>query len=75
MFFSLAQIAALPQVVSSDHLPQAYALDTTTEYIGALLGPSLGGFIIVLVQGVLRIDVQTLGIILSAGGVGGILGG
>jgi MFS family permease len=161
VFFSLAQIAALPQVVSSDHLPQAYALDTTTEYIGTLVGPSLGGFIIglapfvaagaslayladcmsylvsvisllfirvsfqmeravgnkralhkeiaeglrflwrqpllrimvvltmtvnfllspvtlvviVLVQGTLHIDVQTLGIILSAGGVGGILGG
>ncbi len=161
VFFSLAQIAALPQVVSSDHLAQAYALDTTTEYIGTLLGPSLGGFIIglvpivaigaslaylldsisylvsvlsllfirvsfqmervvgnrialhkeiaeglrflwrqpllrimvvltmtvnfllspvtlvviVLVQGTLHINVQTLGIILSAGGVGGILGG
>ncbi len=48
VFFSLAQISALPQVVSSDHLPQAYALDTTTEYIGQLLGPSLGGFIISL---------------------------
>jgi predicted MFS family arabinose efflux permease len=147
--------------VSSDHISQAYALDTTTEYIGTLLGPSLGGFIIglvpivaigaslaylvdsisylvsvlsllfirvsfqmervvgnrialhkeiaeglrflwrqpllrimvvltmtvnfllspvtlvviVLVQGTLHINVQTLGIILSAGGVGGILGG
>ncbi len=48
VFFSLAQIAALPQVVLSAHLPQAYALDTTTEYIGQLLGPSLGGFIISL---------------------------
>lgn len=161
VFFSLAQIAALPQVVSSDHLPQAYALDTTTEYIGTLLGPSLGGFliglvpvialgaslayladsisylvsvisllfirvsfqikraavnklalrkeiaeglrflwqqpllrimvvlttvvnfllspvtlvVIVLAQGTMHIDVRTLGIILSAGGVGGVLGG
>lgn len=161
VFFSLAQIAALPQVVSPAHLPQAYALDTTTEYIGTLLGPSLGGFliglvplvalgaslaymadsltylvslvsllfirvsfqmkrtarsklalhkeiaeglrflwqrpllrimvvltmtvnfllspvtlvIIVLAQGTLHIDVRTLGIILSAGGVGGVLGG
>ncbi len=161
VFFSLAQIAALPQVVSSAHLPQAYALDTTTEYIGTLLGPSLGGFliglvplvalgaslayladsvsylvsvlsllfirvsfqmkrtarnklalreeiaeglrflwqqpllrtmvvltmvvnfllspvtlvVIVLVHGTLHIDVRTLGIILSAGGVGGVLGG
>src|SRR6266446_5851538 len=161
VFFSLAQIAALPQVVSSAHLPQAYALDTTTEYVGTLLGPSLGGFliglvplvalgaslayladsisylvsvlsllfirvsfqmkrtarnklalreeiaeglrflwqqpllrtmvvltmvvnfllspvtlvVIVLVHGTLHIDVRTLGIILSAGGVGGVLGG
>lgn len=161
VFFSLAQIAALPQVVSSAHLPQAYALDTTTEYIGTLLGPGLGGFliglaplvalgaslaylvdsfsylvslvsllfirvsfqlkrtassryalrkeiaeglrflwqrpllrtmvmltmtvnfllspvtllVIVLVQGSLHIDVRTLGIILSVGGIGGVLGG
>ena len=161
VFFSLAQIAALPQVVSSAHLPQAYALDTTTEYIGTLLGPGLGGFliglvplvalgaslayladsisylvslgsllfirvsfqlkrmagsklalreeiaeglrflwqrpllrtmvvltmtvnfllspvtlvVIVLVQGSLHIDVRTLGIILSTGGIGGVLGG
>jgi MFS family permease len=48
VFFSLAQIAALPQVVSPAHVSQAYALDTSTEYIGQLLGPSLGGFIISL---------------------------
>ncbi len=161
VFFSIAQIAALPQIVPSAHLPRAYALDTTTEYIGTLLGPSLGGFIIglapivalgailaylvdcisylvsvlsllfirvsfqtertavnklalrkeiaeglrflwqkpllrtmavltmtvnfllspvtlvviVLTQGTLHINVQTLGFILSAGGVGGVLGG
>jgi len=46
VFFSLAQIAALPQVVAPDHLPRAYALDTTTEYVGTLFGPSLGAFII-----------------------------
>jgi len=46
VFFSIAQIAALPQVVTKEHLPRAYAMDTTTEYVGQLLGPSLGGFII-----------------------------
>jgi predicted MFS family arabinose efflux permease len=46
VFFSLAQISALPQVASPEKLPQAYALNTTTEYIGTLLGPTLGGFII-----------------------------
>lgn len=47
--FSLAQISALPHVVEPAHLPRAYALDTTTEYMGTLLGPGLSGFIIGLV--------------------------
>ena len=46
VLFSIAQISALPHVVPSAHLPQAYALDTTTEYIGTLVGPSVGAFII-----------------------------
>jgi MFS family permease len=46
VFFSIAQIAALPQVVAKEHLPRAYAMDNTTEYVGQLLGPGLGGFII-----------------------------
>ncbi len=49
VFFSLAQIAALPQVVEQEHVPRAYALDTTTENVGTLFGPSLGAFIIGLV--------------------------
>lgn len=47
--FSLAQISALPHVVEPAHLPRAYALDTTTEYMGTLLGPGLSAFIIGLV--------------------------
>lgn len=50
VLFSLAQISALPRVVSPTHLPRAYALDTTTEYVGSLLGPGLGGFIISLAR-------------------------
>src|SRR6266567_2223413 len=50
LLFSLAQISALPRVVSPTHLPRAYALDTTTEYVGSLLGPGLGGFIISLAR-------------------------
>ncbi len=46
VFFSIAQISALPQVVSKEHLSRAYAMDNTTEYVGQLLGPGLGGFII-----------------------------
>lgn len=48
VFFSLAQIAALPQVVEPAHLARAYAFDTITEYVGTLFGPSLGAFIIAL---------------------------
>lgn len=46
VLFSLAQISALPQVVEPAHLPRAYALDTTTEYMGTLFGPNLSAFII-----------------------------
>ena len=46
VFFSLAQIAALPQVVDPAHLARAYAFDNITEYVGTLFGPSLGAFII-----------------------------
>ncbi len=49
VLFSLAQISALPQVVEPEQLPRAYALDTTTEYMGTLLGPSLSALIIGLV--------------------------
>lgn len=52
VFFSIGQISALPQVVAQEHLPRAYAMDTTTEYVGQLLGPSLGGFIIGLATAV-----------------------
>lgn len=52
VLFSLAQISALPQVVASEHLPRAYALDTTMEDIGTVSGPSLGAFIIGLASAV-----------------------
>ena len=46
LLFSLAQISALPHVVEPAHLSRAYALDTTTEYMGSLFGPTLSAFII-----------------------------
>ena len=46
VFFSLAQISALPQVVEQEHLARAYAFDNITEYVGGLFGPSLGALII-----------------------------
>lgn len=53
VFFSLAQISALPHVVEPEQLPHAYALDTTTENMGTLLGPSLSALIIGLLPSVL----------------------
>lgn len=52
VLFSLAQIAALPRVVTEEQVPQAYALDTATENVGILLGPALGAFIIGLTPAV-----------------------
>ncbi|MBO0781615.1 MAG: MFS transporter [Ktedonobacteraceae bacterium] len=52
VFFSLAQISALPQIVPPERVPQACALDTTTEYIGLLLGPGLGALLIGLAPAV-----------------------
>lgn len=46
VLFSLAQISALPLLVEPAHLPRAYALDTTAEYISTLLGPTLSAFLI-----------------------------
>lgn len=52
VLFSLAQISALPQLVEPVHLPRAYALDTTAEYMGTLVGPALSAFIIGLAPAV-----------------------
>ncbi len=46
VLFSLAQIAALPQIVAPAHLSRAYSLDNASDYAGELLGPALGAFII-----------------------------
>lgn len=52
VLFSLAQIAALPQVVAPAHLSRAYSLDNANEFVGELLGPALGAFIIGLAPAV-----------------------
>lgn len=46
VLFSLAQISALPQVVAPAQLSRAYSLDNANEFVGSLLGPALGAFII-----------------------------
>lgn len=50
VFFSLAQISSLPQVVAPAHLPRAYALSETADSLGTLAGPGLGGLIIGLAR-------------------------
>jgi MFS family permease len=52
VFYSVAQISTLPRVVQPEQLAQACALDTSTEYVGSLLGPSLGALIIGLAASV-----------------------
>ncbi len=46
VFFSLAQISSLSNVVHPIHLPRAFALSEVTESLGTLLGPGLGGLLI-----------------------------
>jgi MFS family permease len=42
-FFSMAEVAALAQVVTKDQLPAATAQNGASEEIGTLVGPPLGG--------------------------------
>lgn len=77
VLFSLAQIAALPQLVESAHLSRAYALDTATEYVGTLAGPGLGAFIIslapaVAVGAVLAYLVDSISYLVSVGTLLGV---
>ncbi|HEV7126106.1 MAG TPA: MFS transporter, partial [Ktedonobacterales bacterium] len=48
VFFSLAQISALPQVATVEQLPGAWALSESSDSAARLLGPSVAGFIISL---------------------------
>ncbi|WIG58890.1 MAG: MFS-type drug/proton antiporter [Ktedonobacterales bacterium] len=50
VFFSLAQISALPQVVAPEQLPRAWALNETSDSAARLFGPGLAGFIIGLAR-------------------------
>jgi MFS family permease len=44
-FFSMAEVAALTQVVSKEHLPAATAQNQAAEELGVLVGPPVGGFL------------------------------
>jgi len=48
VFFNVAQIAALPRVVTAGQLPQANAANATADSLASLLGPGIGGFLISL---------------------------
>jgi MFS family permease len=50
VFFSLAQISALPRVVQPEHIPRAYALSEVVDHMAALLGPNLGALVINLAR-------------------------
>ncbi|HEV8191015.1 MAG TPA: MFS transporter [Ktedonobacterales bacterium] len=46
VFFGLAQISSLPQVVAPAQLPRAWSLSEASDASGRLLGPGLAGIII-----------------------------
>jgi MFS family permease len=45
VFFNLAEVAALPQVVSKEQLPDATGQNQATFATAGLIGPALGGFL------------------------------
>lgn len=46
VFFNVAEVASLPNVVAREDLPRATALDSAAGSAGSLVGPGLAGFII-----------------------------
>ncbi|MFI5274921.1 MAG: MFS transporter, partial [Ktedonobacterales bacterium] len=46
VFFTLAEVAALPQVAARDQLPRAWALNETADSAARLVGPGLAGTVI-----------------------------
>jgi predicted MFS family arabinose efflux permease len=51
-FFTVAEQACLPRVVRPDQLPQALAVDNTSDQVSRMAGPTLGGFLYALGRGV-----------------------
>jgi len=46
VFFNVAEMASLPNVVAPEDLPQAAALDSAAGSAGALIGPGIAGVVI-----------------------------
>jgi MFS family permease len=77
VFYNIAEIAAIPQVVSKDQLPRAMSATNVVEWSGELSGPAIGGVLVgfakttvvgamlaFLVQGVMQLlSVLSLGAI------------
>ena len=45
VFFNVAEVAALPRVVSREHLAEASSQNQAAQATAALIGPSVGGFL------------------------------
>jgi MFS family permease len=45
VFFNVAEVAALPRVVTSDQLPAATSQNQVSQFGGGLIGPPLGGLL------------------------------
>jgi len=50
VFFNIAQVSALPRVVTPAHLPRANGVNASVDAAAGLLGPGLGGVIIGLAR-------------------------
>ncbi|MBT4162349.1 MAG: MFS transporter [Gammaproteobacteria bacterium] len=50
VFYNVAEIAAIPQIVSKDQLPKAMSATNVVEWSGELTGPAIGGFLVGLAK-------------------------
>lgn len=50
VFFNIAEVAALPQVVSAEQVAQATSLNTSADSAARMVGPGLGGVLIGLAR-------------------------
>jgi len=50
VFFNVAEIAALPSVVATDHLPAAVGQNQAAFSVGGVVGPALAGFLFQLAR-------------------------
>ena len=46
VFYNIAEIAAIPQIVSEEQLPRALSMSNVVEWGGELSGPAIGGILV-----------------------------